>query len=402
MTEPDRNDLSDDNDSTDDEQNYKINLVGRKVMVAWEDSNQQMQYAHDLQMDLDVNVSENQAFFALRYLIFCKGSNPDGHIYLLIFPEDVESIKHTYPSLPSVAQPSMFIALRFSMTKPPSLEIPTVPFKPKPRSINRIATITALASVQDFTIYFDILNLTPAVRSHLLLLPSIFSSHHLKTVEGEDSTNHLHHRTGGQVIRAPSPSTSDHTSTKETVEEPSPPPYEGRLDGPAQPFTPTGRKRQRTSELLSPSTDKRILLALDQVVQRLDRLEEIVPESIALASCRYDTEEAEHIISHVDDRIDDQLTGVHIQLEEKVMEGTEQLVAEKTEETQEQLRNGIREELLGEMREEVRHELKKLMTEIKTEVFRDMARMMMSAAYGGNEKARMSFDAESQATESTQ
>ncbi|KAK3990020.1 hypothetical protein QBC44DRAFT_342088 [Cladorrhinum sp. PSN332] len=374
---------------------WTVNLPDptHQVIVAWEDSNQQVQYTRNLDMDLYVSVSENQALFALHCLVFCTGSTPDRRIYLFVPPENVKSIEsqHTHPSLPLAEQPDTFIPLRFSMTKPPSFEIPTAPFKPKPRSMNLVATTTALASVQDFTIYFNRLSFTPDIQKQLSSLPSIFSTSDLKTLEGQDSIKHLYRHPDSKEIKAPSPGPSSNTSIKETVEESSPPPY---IE--AQP----NRKRQRTSESLSPSIDKRILLAFDQVAQRIDRLEKRAPESIAPTPCRYSTEEMEHIISHVNDRIDDQLTGIHIELEEKVTEGTEQLVVEKTEETQEQFWNGIREELVEEMREEVKQELKKLMVEMKTELFRDMARAMMSAAYGGNEKA-MSLGAGTQSSEST-
>ncbi|KAK3996379.1 hypothetical protein QBC44DRAFT_231879 [Cladorrhinum sp. PSN332] len=407
-------------DSSDDERHCKINLASRTGVVVWQESNREMQQTPDLRMDLHVDASEAQAMFALHGCVFLKGSKPNKlSLYLFIHPENVESVEYdgnTGPSIPAMQRvPSNnYIRLRFSMTQPPSFVVPKHrPLVPKARSEGLLDTMKALASVKDFTMYLDMLRLVPAIRYQLSLLPSVFLFNDLKTDERHAAIQGLYHGAGGQVINlgdvatAPSPSPSNNASIKETVEGPSPPPYieKGPLQSPVQLFTPSDRKRRRTSELLSPTTDKRILLAFSQAVKRnaeleirLERLEKMVQESGARTPCRYNTEEMEHIIGHVDDRIDDQLVGVHIELEDKVMEGTEQLVAEKTEETQEQLWNGIREELMEEVRQEVKRELKEelkqeLMAEIKSELFRDMAQAMMSAACGGNEKASMSFGA---------
>lgn len=75
---------------------------------------------------------------------------------------------------------------------------------------------------------------------------------------------------------------------------------------------------------------------------RIERLEMMILEPAARSPCRYNSEEAEHLINHVNDRIDDQFTGVHVELQDKVMEDTERLVTEKTEESQEELRKGLR------------------------------------------------------------
>ncbi|KAK0737199.1 hypothetical protein B0T21DRAFT_159638 [Apiosordaria backusii] len=426
-------------DSSDDERHCKIDLTGRMGVVEWEDSNRQLQHTPDLRMDLHVDASEDQAIFALHGCVFLKSGKPNKlNLYLFVHPENIQSVEYndnTGPSIPAMQRvPSnSFISLRFSMTQPASFVVPkNRPLVPKARSEGLVDTMKALASVQDFTIYLNMLQLVPETRYQLSLLPSVFLFNDLKTDERWAAIQRLYHGAGGQVINlgdvaaAPSPGPSNNTSIKETVEESSPPPYveKGPLQSPAQLYTPSGvysqsppfqspltqapsdRKRRRTSEHLSPSTtDKHILLAFGQVVKRnaeleirLERLEKMVQESAARTPCRYNSEEMEHIIGHVDDRIDDQLTGVHIELEDKVMEGTEHLVAKKSEETQEQLWNGIREELMEEIREELmekmRQEVKReLMAEIKMELFRDMAQAMMSVACGGNEKASMSFSA---------
>ncbi|KAK4167974.1 hypothetical protein QBC43DRAFT_310555 [Cladorrhinum sp. PSN259] len=420
-------------DSSDDERHCKVDLTDRTCVVVWEDSDRQMQRTLDFRVDLHVDASEGQAIFALHGCVFLKGRKPNKlNLYLFIHPENVQSVEYessTGPSIPAMQQVSSnnYISLRFNMTQTPSFIVPKDrPLVPKARSEGLLDTMKALASAQRLTLYLDILQLVQETRDQLSLLPSVFLFNDLKTDERRADIRRLYHGTGGQVVNlgdiatAPSPSPSNNTSIRETVEE-SPPPYveKGRLQSPVQLFTPSDRKRRRSSELLSPSTtDKRILLAFSRVCKRnaeleirLERLEKMVQESAARSPCRYNTEEMEHIIGHVDDRIDDQLTGVHIELEEKVMEGTEQLVAEKTEETQEKLWNDIREDLMEEMRDEVKRELKEeikqeLMAEIKMELFRDMAQAMMSAAGDGgqrasNEKSKMSLGAGSQASPST-
>ncbi|KAK4171465.1 hypothetical protein QBC36DRAFT_339913, partial [Triangularia setosa] len=389
-------------DSSEDERNCMIDLTDRMGVVVWEDSDQEMQHTPDLPMDLHVDASEDQAIFALHGCLFLKSGKPKKlKLYLFIHPEYIQSVEYnnnTGPLIPVMQWVPFnnFIGLRFSMTQPLSFVVPkNRPLVPKARSKGLLDTMKALASVQDFTLYLNILLIN----------------------------DRLYHGAGGQVINlgdvaaAPSLSLSNNTSIKETVEDSLPPPYDekGSLQCPAQLFTPSGPvrpKRRRTSELMSPSTtDNHILLAFSQVVKRktelesrLERLEKMVQESAARTPCRYNTEEMEHIIGHVDDRIDEQLTDFHIDLEDKVMEGTEHLVAEKTQETQAQLWNGIREGLMEEIREELMEEIRgelmenireetkrELMAKIKVELFRDMAQAMMGAVYGGNEKAKISF-----------
>lgn len=405
-------------ESSDDERHCKIDLRGSASVVVWEGSDGQVHHTPDLRMDLHVDASQDQAIFALHGCVFLKGGKPNKlSLYLFIHPENIQSVEYehnTGPSIPAMQQePSKnFIRLRFGMTQPPTFVVPKDrPLAPKPRSEGLLDMIKALASVQDFSIYLNMLQLVPAIRYQLSLLPLVFLFNDLKTDERRVAIQRLYHGAGGQVIdlhdvvSAPSPRSSSDSLIKETVEDSLPPPYveKGPLQSPPQLFTPPDRKRRRTSDLLSPSTtNKHILLAFGKVVKRnaelemrVERLEKMVQDSAARTPCRYNTEEMEHIVGHVDDRIDDQLISVHVELEDRVMESTEHLVAEKTEEAHEQLWNGLREELMDEMRKEVKRELKEeLMAEIKIELFRDMAQAMMSAACApGNEKASMSFGA---------
>lgn len=163
---------------------------------------------------------------------------------------------------------------------------------------------------------------------------------------------------------------------------------------------------ERLEKMFQDSTPGQAVQGYTGLESRIERLEMMILEPAARSPCRYNSEEAEHLISHVNDRIDDQFTGVHVELQDKVMEDTERLVTEKTEESQEELRKGLRETLMEELREElmdklrmellgtIREEVKReLMAEIKVELFRDMAQAMMGVACGtSSEKAKMALN----------
>ncbi|KAK4165187.1 hypothetical protein QBC43DRAFT_288075 [Cladorrhinum sp. PSN259] len=441
--------------SEHDGRSYKIKLTDQRVVVVWKNSGQQIQHTSDLRIDLNVDVSEQQALITLHNRIFSQGSKPDSHILLCISPDDVESIKseHTHPTLPEVAETDMFIPLRFSITKQTGFEIPQILYKPKQQSVQLISAVTSLASVRDFTIYFKKVDLVPEITKQLLLLPLIFSVNHLKPAKRREFTEHLHHLSGNQFVKASGPNPSSSSSIKETVEQPSPPPYIEK-DNPKHTFTKSDRKRQRTSTPSSPSATKRVMLDLDQVAQHLNRLERRVGESIAPNSThciinpgekepiddvqstdvqiadsiegkvtlqdlaqrmlalaqrvtqleemveeymtptpryryRFNTEEEERIRE-----IEDTLTGVQAELEDKVIEGTEQV--EKVIEKHERYLNDAHEVLMGSVRQEV----KNLMGVYRQELFTDIAALFRGAAHGRIEDASISFSAGSQASES--
>ncbi|KAK4652701.1 hypothetical protein QC762_500925 [Podospora pseudocomata] len=445
-------------DSSDDERHCKIDLKDRAGVVEWEDANRHLQHTPDLRMDVHVDASNDRALFALHGCIFLKGGKPNKvSVYIFVHPENIHSVGYdhsTGPSIPAMQRdPSKnFISLRFSMTQAPVFVVPkNRPLVPKARSEGLLDTMKALASAQDFTVYLNMLQLVPEVRYQLSLLPSVFLFNDLQTDERWAAIGRLYHGAGGQVVNlgntaaAPRPTPSCDNLVMETLEELSPPPYveKAPYQNPTQLATPPDRKRRRTSEPLSSSrTDKRLLLDLGQgrvfrennaelesrierlekmfqdstpgqavqgytgLESRIERLEMMILEPAARSPCRYNSEEAEHLISHVNDRIDDQFTGVHVELQDKVMEDTERLVTEKTEESQEELRKGLRETLMEELREElmdklrvellgtIREEVKReLMAEIKVELFRDMAQAMMGVACGtSSEKAKMALN----------
>lgn len=122
--------------------------------------------------------------------------------------------------------------------------------------------------------------------------------------------------------------------------------------------------------------------------------------------CRYDSEEAAHIIGHVNDKIDNDMLDVKIELEDQVLAETQQVVVEKTEEQQSQLWNDMREGLMDEMRQEIKEELmaelrQDLVAEVKMELFKDMAQAMMRAACDDDAKSAKVGTGLSQSTQST-
>ncbi|KAK4457303.1 hypothetical protein QBC42DRAFT_256446 [Cladorrhinum samala] len=404
--------------SSDSERHYELHKTNLAGDVAWEDSNQQIQHTSDLQMDLHVDSSTNQAIFTLHGDTFLKGSSKPFPLYLFVYPENIQSIESspdTYPPILTTSgslPPTAFIPLRFKLTEPPTFIVPKHPLVPKARSSQLLDTIKALACVQDFSIRFNKLNLVPEIRSQLSSLPSVFSANELKTDKRRGALQMLYHGAGGEAVslRDIIAATQGDTSIKEAIEETLP-----KYTRDEHSKTSSGRKRQRTSESSSPPpNDKHALLDFKI---RLERLEKMVQESMDHTPCRYNTEEMDDLMGSIDNRIDDQLMGVHIELEEKVMEGTEELVAQKTEEAHEQLWDEKRDELIEEIRPDIKQELKeelreeiiqeikrelreelreemirefklelqedlkqRLVTEIKNELFRDMAQAIISAS----------------------
>jgi len=229
-------------DSSDDETHFRIDRTLLEVDIVWEDSNGQIQHTRKVRMDMYVNTLEKQAFFTLHCILYCRGSQPDTKLYLFIHPEHVKSIESTnnFPSLQTIKSREV-IPLRFSMLKPPRLVVPKFPVRPKGQSIDLKTTMEALASVQDFTIFFNFFSLTVEFREQLRSLPSVI--HHLKTAKGRDSLDDIYHGAGGEVFGAHSPSPGpSNTLIKDTVELASPPAYIPKvpLQSPPQIFPRSG------------------------------------------------------------------------------------------------------------------------------------------------------------------
>ncbi|KAK4165596.1 hypothetical protein QBC43DRAFT_30835 [Cladorrhinum sp. PSN259] len=388
-------------DGSSDDDPDTIQTTQRKVKVLWEDSTHQIQVS-DL-LDMDFYVSPNQALFTLHCAIFSKNTR-DSHINMFIYPEDVKSItcEDTYPNV--VSSPN--ISLRFIMSKLATLEIPTE-FKPKTRSLNMVQTLRTLASIKDFTVYIDTFNLAPGRRDLFCSLPSVFSRYHLKT-----------------------------SSTQAAAEQLSPPPYQEESPSPAQTSAESNRKRRLGTDSPPQPVAKRILHTLDEIIHRVDRLEDMAP-------CRFNSEEFEGIMHHVNETLDHQLAGVQVDILE-IRENTENMqdevagVEEEVADVREEIKEvagirkrtvratEIREEVakvrqeVVEMRQEVaemrqgmeqaRQEMRQEMEQTRQELrqqmeqtLQEMLNVMMSGARsGGNEKAKVLLNAESQASDNTQ
>ncbi|KAK3402322.1 hypothetical protein B0T20DRAFT_432101 [Sordaria brevicollis] len=176
------------------------------------------------------------------------------------------------------------------------------------------------------------------------------------------------------------------------------------LGSPAQLSTPSDRKRQRTTELLSPVTNTDIISALRQVLNynvsltnrisqletRLEhcssRIESLVTELAAATAhrdrtpCRYDTEEAEHVYHQIDHRIDDGLDNVRHELEETVKLEAEERVAEEVKLQHEELREKLEAEWTEDLRQNVAEQIASEVQEKTTvEVVKGIAEVLMGA-----------------------
>ncbi|EGO59431.1 hypothetical protein NEUTE1DRAFT_79532 [Neurospora tetrasperma FGSC 2508] len=323
--------------SDDDEKRCKINLSELNGVVAWNNGiDLEKQHTSDLRIDLYVDTKKLLAMFKLHGFILLKDGNTKKKLYLLVHPETIQSIEFARSHRPPAMQGpdgDNFISLEFTMTQPPSLVAPTAnkgSYEPRPRYQALFDSMKSLATLCQFTVYLNRLNLTPEYREQLALLPSVFSSSRpfglMRTDEILASFDVLFHGGPGQVIdlgKTAPPSGTNHNQTleeiaKETAAKPTdviPPPYTNDsssrnapgylapidrkrriseslspvttdeqvqppstsgslLQSPNQFSTPTDRKRRRTSELLSHSpTDKHILLAIRRVLGRTASLD---------------------------------------------------------------------------------------------------------------------------------
>ncbi|KAJ4383132.1 hypothetical protein N0V85_008479, partial [Neurospora sp. IMI 360204] len=189
------------------------------------------------------------------------------------------------------------------------------------------------------------------------------------------------------------------------VEGPQPPhTMSDSLASPAQLSTPSDRKRQRTTELLSPVTNADIVSALrqhltrnaslsDRVSQLETRFDQFSPRLDSLESlfashaCRYDTEEADHVfgtIEHVEGRIDDNKYELSRELEETVKLEAEERVAEEVKLQHEELREELGKEWTEDLRREVAEQVtseveEKTKREVTREVVKGIAEALMGA-----------------------
>ena len=161
------------------------------------------------------------------------------------------------------------------------------------------------------------------------------------------------------------------------------------------------RKRQRTTELLSPLTNADIVSALrrvlsynaslssriEQLESRLEkcssRLESLATDLIAAADhtpCRYDTEEAEHVFGQIDRRIEDGIHDVRHELEETIKVETEDRVADEVRLQHEELREKLEVDWTEDVRRAIVHEITSEVEEKTTkEVLKGIAEALMGA-----------------------
>lgn len=123
------------------------------------------------------------------------------------------------------------------------------------------------------------------------------------------------------------------------------------------------------------------------------RLEEKLDAALAAAHCRYDSEEREALVVHVDDRIEDNMDNVRFELEDKVLDRAEELVEEKTGELRDlvmgedllaQMEEGLvarlTQRLLPQVKERLVLQIKEeVLAQVKEELMKDIAHKIVSA-----------------------
>jgi membrane-associated HD superfamily phosphohydrolase len=104
---------------------------------------------------------------------------------------------------------------------------------------------------------------------------------------------------------------------------------------------------------------------------RVKQVEKLITKCLNIDStCRYDTEEVEHIIGHMNDRIDDQMYDVRRELEGALLTQTEEWVAETVESVHEELRKEIEDEWVRDILQDMTVKVEKM---VKSEVLKDVA-----------------------------
>lgn len=379
--------------------------------------------------------------FKLHGYIYLEDGKTKATLYLLVHPEMIQSIEFARSHRPPAMQgPSGddFLSLDFTMIRPPSLVAPKVKIgshNPKPRYQALFDSMKSLASLCQFTVYLNRLNLIPEHRDQLALLPSVFSPSHpfglMRTDERLASFDALFRGAPGQVIDLgkTAPPGINHnqalwemaTETAAELTDVIPPPYpnggssrnapgsstpnnrkrriseslslttdsfqsagEPRLSlirtieneesdervQPNQFSTPTNRKRPRTSDVI-----RRLLDRIDSLNARVEQVEELIDQCLnAEKTCRYDTEEVEEILGHmnaeIDERVREHMHDIRPEFEGALLSRTEDWVGETVDLAQDELRREIEDVWVADIRQDITAKMQKMVTR---EVLKDMA-----------------------------
>ncbi|KAK3947134.1 hypothetical protein QBC32DRAFT_355320 [Pseudoneurospora amorphoporcata] len=273
----DDGDVSTASDLSDDETYCKIDLRHRRGVVTWEDVNYQDQHTSDLYIDLYVDITKQQAIFALRGFFFFKSGGPKAYLSLLIYPEKIQSIEFAHNRPHNLTAPvsamndvpdDSFVSLRFAMTQPPSLLVPKDRlFEPKPRYQAVVDSVTSIGSVKQFTIYLS--DISPDVQQELALIPSIFSSSYpfgrLQADEKWAAPNDIYEYTFSHVIDLGQTAFDSNPGAKKLEEleelvvdeDAVAPPYSpGDSQRTVQSIGPSSRKRRASEPLIFYTTEK--------------------------------------------------------------------------------------------------------------------------------------------------
>lgn len=179
--------------TSDDDRHFKINLCARPGIVAWTDGHDEAHHTSELQMDLHLDTAKRRAVFALHGHIRLKNTNnKQTNIILFVYPETIQSLQvsRTRLIVPTMQEETdHFIALRFTMSRPPSIVAPKglpLPLEAKTRDQGILNDVKSLGTVRQFTVFLNSLNLIPEARELLALLPSVFSSGQFGSIETDE------------------------------------------------------------------------------------------------------------------------------------------------------------------------------------------------------------------------
>ncbi|KAK1782977.1 hypothetical protein QBC45DRAFT_468521 [Copromyces sp. CBS 386.78] len=153
----------------------------------------------------------------------------------------------------------------------------------------------------------------------------------------------------------------------------------------------------RHRELLSPVTNADIVSTLRQlsncvsqlgtrvgeISSRVDSLEAL----FAAGGCRYDTEEAEHVFGHIENRIDDSRYDLRYEIKDTIEVKVEECVAEEVQLQGEEFRMDMETKWVGDLRDEVaeqvtsevKEKISNTKHEVTREVVKEIAEVLMSA-----------------------
>lgn len=172
--------------------------------IAWYTEHGFLQDTVDLQLNLDIDTSEERAVIFLHGKLYSKKRQPFW-LYIFLPPQDIMSIcfTHRHPDIGTYDVSISSGSLCFTMARPPSLVGPLEwPLEPKVGSKDLLENMKALSTVCEFTIELDLPSGEAELFDQLASLSSVFSANSLKCFKPdlENFLRPLYAGDGGQRI----------------------------------------------------------------------------------------------------------------------------------------------------------------------------------------------------------